>query len=476
MDDPVLSATPRLVVANRYMVDLDALIGSGGMALVYRGLDMRTRRPVAMKTLRVEYRRDADSRTRFRREIRTLAFLTHRNVVKIFDLYEDDAAPWAIMEFIEGRSLKDIVQERGRLTLEETSSVLEQTADALDYLHSKGLVHLDVKPQNLLVQPDGLVKLIDFGLAQPAQTPQELIGGSTFGTVAYLAPEQASGEKVDVQTDVYALGCVVYEMLTGRTPFDADDDTVRSDIIRAHLEDDPVLPSQVEPVGKIPGSIDPIIIGALMKRPHDRYRDAPTFARMFRMAVDDAAEGRTSRRGVAGAAEHEAHTVSTQRDRSATLTVPGQSTVGPRWLSNPRTRSWLWRAVIAFAALNLVLAWLVMATQGELPPVFNRPDGLAQGVEARVHVDQLNLRTGPGEGSFVAASAGFGDRLLVAGESETLEGVTWWPVLIDFSGQEQTAWVWAGGIEPAGTGFPGWVQQATDGVRSAIGDTTGWRP
>jgi serine/threonine protein kinase len=429
-----------------------------------------------MKTLRLEYRRDADSRARFRREIRTLAFLTHRNVVKIFDLYEDDDAPWAIMEFIEGRSLKEIIQERGRLTLEETASVLEQAADALDYLHSKGLVHLDVKPQNLLVQPDGLIKVIDFGLAQPAQIPQELIGGSTFGTVAYLAPEQASGEKVDVQTDVYALGCVVYEMLTGRTPFDSGDESMRSDVIRAHLEDDPILPSQVDPSVVIPGSIDPIVIGALMKRPLDRYRDAPTFARMFRAAVDDSLDARPHLRHPANSPEVEAPVVTTRRDRSVAGPAVAPSEIGPRWLNNPRLRSWLWRGVIAFGIVNVLMALALMATNGELPPIFSRPDNLALGVEARVHVDQLNLRTGPGEGSFVVASATFGERLLVAGEAETLDGAAWWPVLIELNGQEQTAWVWSGGIEPAGTGLPGSVQEFSDSVRSAIGETTGWRP
>ena len=476
MDDPGNGAAPRLVVANRYVVDLDAMIGSGGMALVYRGLDLRTRRPVAMKTLRIEYRRDIESRARFRREIRTLAFLTHRNVVKIFDLYDDDEAPWAIMEYIEGRSLKDLIHDRGRLSLEEASSVLEQTADALDYLHQQGLVHLDVKPQNLIVQPDGVVKLIDFGLAQPAQTPQELIGGSTFGTVSYLAPEQATGEKVDVQTDVYALGCVVYEMLSGRPPFDGDEEAVRSDIIRAHLEEDPVLPSMVEPVGAIPPSIDPIVIGALMKRPHDRYRDAPTFAKMFRIAVDDAAEDRSSRRGVAGSDEPAVQTVSTRRDRPVSSSpTPKKSTVIDR-LESRRTRSWLWRGVVALAVVNFLMAWMVMATQGELPPFVNRPDSLAVGIEARVTVDQLNLRNQPGNTAFVVASAQFGDRFDVAGPSQEVDGVVWWPVVADIDGTEQDVWVWSGGIEPAGTGFPGSIQEASDGVRKAFGDAVGWRP
>lgn len=478
-EDAELRAAPRLVVANRYVVDLDALIGSGGMALVYRGFDLRTRRPVAMKTLRIEYRRDHETRARFRREVRTLAFLTHRHVVKVFDLYEDEEASWAVMEYVEGRSLKEIVREQGRLTLEETASILEQTADALNYLHDHGLVHLDVKPQNLIVQPDGFVKLIDFGLAQPARTPQELIGGSTFGTVSYLAPEQASGEKVDIQTDVYALGCVVYEMLTGRTPFDAEDGAVRHDVIRAHLEEEPVPPSQVDPRGTLPPSIDPIVIGALAKQPRDRYRDAPTFAQFFRSAVDDAAEERTSRRGVAGAIDTGPLTVSTRppvRPADAEEEAVTRRSIVPPWMRSEQTRRWLRRALIVLVLLNLLLAGLIMATRGELPPLWERPSALGEGVEARVVVGALNLRQAPGETSFVVGSLRYGARMTIAGPAEVWNGNLWWPVSATLNGEERLAYVWNGGIAPAGVGLPGAIQQRADGLRRAIEETTGWLP
>jgi serine/threonine-protein kinase len=476
-EDVELQAAPQLVVANRYAVDLDAMIGAGGMALVYRGRDLRTRRPVALKTLRIEYRRDPETRARFRREVRTLAFLSHRNVVKIFDLYEDDEAPWAIMEYVEGKPLKDLVRERGRLSLEETASILEQTADALHYLHDHGLVHLDVKPQNLIIQPDGLVKLIDFGLAQQAQTPQELIGGTTFGTVSYLAPEQASGEKVDIQTDVYALGCVVYEMLTGRAPFDSDDGEVRHDVIRAHLEDEPVPPSQIEPRGTLPPSVDAIVLGALAKRPHDRFRDAPTFAAFFRNAVDEAAEERTSRRGVAGADEFGPMTVPTRAPSRAMVVEPApHQTRLPAVIQSVRARRWLWRAVILLALLNLALGGLLVITRGELPPISTRPDSLGPGVEARVRVDQLNVRAAAGAASFVIDSVGFGTRLDVLGEAAIADDAVWWPVTIEVDGQAMQGYVWGGGVEPAGTGLPGAIQEAVDGLRQTIGEVTGWTP
>lgn len=472
-----LQAAPQLVVANRYAVDLDSLIGAGGMALVYRGRDLRTRRDVALKTLRLEYRRDPDTRARFRREVRTLAFITHPNVVKIFDLYEDDEAPWAIMEFIDGISLKEIVRARGRLSLEETSSVLGQTADALHHLHEQGLVHLDVKPQNVIVQEDGLVKLIDFGLAQPAHTPQELIGGSTFGTVSYLAPEQASGEPVDVHTDVYALGCVVYEMLTGRAPFDGEDGEVHHDVVRAHLQDDPLPPSQADPTGMIPPAIDPIVLGALAKRPNDRYGDTLTFATLFRAAVDDAAEERTNRRGVAGAADIPTVEVKPKpgwrRERVDRGAPQPQTSLLVRTI---RLRRMAWRLIVVMLLLNLVLGALLVIDRGELPPFTSRPDSLATGIVARVNVDQLNVRSAPEENAQVLRSVRFGIRGEITGGPVQADGEAWWPVTFEVNGEEVSGYVWSGGIEPAGTGFAGDIQREVDDVRRSIGETLGWTP
>src|SRR5262245_25892006 len=188
------------VVAGHYSVDLDHLLGQGGMALVYLGRDLRTRREVALKTLRTEYRYDPETRARFRREARTMAFLSHPNVIKVYDLFEDDDAPWAVMEFAHGRSLKAEIAERGSFSIEETARLLDHSAVALDHLHGRELVHLDVKPQNLIVTPGLDVKLIDFGIAQRSGQAQEMIGGSAFGTAAYLSPEQACGEPVSVQT------------------------------------------------------------------------------------------------------------------------------------------------------------------------------------------------------------------------------------------------------------------------------------
>ena len=467
----------RLVVANRYAVDLDAMIGSGGMALVYRGRDLRTRRNVALKTLRLEYRRDPDTRARFRREVRTLAFLAHPNVVKIYDIYEDDDAPWAVMEYVEGRSLKEVVQQDGPLELEEVASVLEQTAGALQYLHEHGLVHLDVKPQNLIVQEDGLVKLIDFGLAQPAHSPQELIGGATFGTASYLSPEQASGEPVDAQTDVYSLGCVIYELITGRAPFDLENGEARPDLIRAHLQEEPLPPSQTDPTGAIPSWVDPIVLGALAKRPHDRYRDAPTFAAFFRNSVDDAAEDRTSRRGVAGSDEVHPVTVPTRGPMRSVVVEPAPiANKAPSFIYSARLRRWLWRGIALILVFNMVLATLVIVEQGELPPLVTRPDSIEAGTTLRIVSGQLNLRATPGASGEVIELLPFGTRAIVTGPAEEADGELWWPVDVDGSEPALAGYIWAGGVEPAGTGVLGGVQERADRVRRSIGEAVGWTP
>jgi serine/threonine-protein kinase len=164
-------------IAGRYEIDLETPLGVGGMALVYRGKDLRTRRDVAVKTLRPEYRREPETRARFRREARLLAFLAHPNVVRVFDFVEDRGASWVVLEHVTGRSLKDLIAERGPFPPADAARLIEQTASALGHLHARGLVHLDVKPQNLLLTDDRRLKLIDFGLAQPAGQPQEAIGG-----------------------------------------------------------------------------------------------------------------------------------------------------------------------------------------------------------------------------------------------------------------------------------------------------------
>ncbi|MGH2531991.1 MAG: serine/threonine protein kinase [Thermomicrobiales bacterium] len=480
---PVDDERPRRVVAGHYAVDLDAPLGQGGMALVYRGRDLRTRREVALKTLRLEYRDDPDSRARFRLEARTMAFLKHPNVARVYDLYEDAEAPWAVLEYVPGDSLKDLVQERGPFDLSDIANILDQVASALAHLHAKGLVHLDVKPQNVLVTTGGVAKLIDFGLAQRAGQPQDLIGGSAFGTVAYLAPEQATGEPVDVATDVYALGCVVYELLTGRPPFEPPGDReVKNEIIRAHLEREPDPPSTVNPA--LPAWVDSIVLWALAKSPEDRYRDVETFARVFRTGVVRMADLADESVAVTApyvidthripAAAHEERSSLTRRAAHSVYRTGGKTARRSGGL-----RRLMWRATAAFALLNLMLALAIFVRDGEVPGI-GGGEGLGPGDRARVVTDGLRVRAAPGVFSAQIGLVSAGDELVVTGEAEMVDGEPWWPVASAGDGASVDGYVWGGGLEPRSDGVFDAVRDTVDDLTSLPGRAQdrvrGWLP
>jgi serine/threonine protein kinase len=281
-----------MIVAGRYEIDLASPLGSGGMAIVYRGRDLRTRRSVAVRTLRTEYRTNPASRAAFRQETRNQALATHGNIARIFDLHEEQEAPWAVMELVSGQTLRELLNSHGPYPPSDAADLLDQVASALAYLHGRGMVHLDVKPENLIVAPDGTVKLIDFGLAQPLGRPAEPIGGAAFGTAAYLSPEQITGDRVDAAADVYTLACVMYEVLTGSPPFGgvaldaANMAEGRNVILRAHLDTVPDAPSLVRPDLDLPAALDDVVLWALAKRPTERYTDVTAFARLFRGAIE----------------------------------------------------------------------------------------------------------------------------------------------------------------------------------------------
>ena len=463
----VQSAHP-LLVAGRYAVDLDELLGSGGMSLVYRGRDIRTRRDVALKTLRPEFARDPETRLRFRREARTLALLSHPNVVRVYDLVEDDDTAWAVMELIEGTTLHELLEEEGPLGIEEAAFYLDQIALALQHLHAQGLVHLDVKPHNVVIQPDGSIKLVDFGLAQGAGEPQELLGGSTFGTAAYISPEQASGDPVDATSDVYALGCVLFELLTGRPPFAPDDDTPAHAIVRAHLDLDPPPPSQVVPERDLPPWIDTVVLRALAKRQRDRYPDAVTFARVFRASMRDST--------VSGADRLFADDI---RPESEPVILPprrvrhdGRERQGPvslrRYRVVPllRTRRALWQAFVGLLVLDIVLAIILLGTHGDLPGLSGRPEALGPGVVARPLASAVMVRSAPSVDASAIATLSITDRPVIVGIAATDDDERWWPITTGGAGTMPEGYVRADLLEPARTGIGGWLQRLADHLRS----------
>src|SRR5688572_18202838 len=215
---PISSQAPR-VLAGRYA--LQGLVGQGGMADVELAHDQVLDRQVAVKLLHTRYADDPSFRERFKREARAAASLNHANMVAVYDTGEEDGRPFIVMEYVAGRSLRDVLRREGVLP-QRAAEIASDAALALHYSHERGLVHRDVKPANIMVSNEGQVKVTDFGIARAMNAETVTQTAAVFGTAAYIAPEQAQGLDVDARTDVYSLGVVLYEMLTGQQPFAAD--------------------------------------------------------------------------------------------------------------------------------------------------------------------------------------------------------------------------------------------------------------
>jgi serine/threonine-protein kinase len=234
------------ILGDRYR--LDEFVAAGGMGQVWRGTDTVLGRTVAVKVLLPALLTDPGFEARFRAEARIIAGLRHAGVVNVYDYGESKQSDggrtlYLVMAFVEGTSLSQRIAEAGRLSVAETMSVVAQAADALDAAHSSGIVHRDVKPGNLLVQPDGSVTLVDFGVARSTAVTSITTGNAVPGTALYMAPEQASGKPVAATTDVYALGAVAYHCLSGHAPFSGDN---AIEIALKHLQDEPPpLPDDV---------------------------------------------------------------------------------------------------------------------------------------------------------------------------------------------------------------------------------------
>jgi serine/threonine-protein kinase len=267
------------VLGERYQIQDP--IGRGGMATIYRGRDLRMERVVAIKMLREVYSTDPKFVTRFQREAKAASSLQHPNIVQVYDYGQSEGNYFIVMEYIEGTDLRRYLRSRGVLAVDRAVIIAHDVALGLGAAHRRQIVHRDVKPQNILVGRDGSIKLTDFGIASVYKDINDerlTTTGMTLGTVQYYAPEQAQGEIVNPAADVYALGIVMYEMLTGRTPFDGDTPVA---VAMQHIQDLPVPPSQLNPL--IPPALEDIIMRCLEKIPEMRYRDGSSLARALEL-------------------------------------------------------------------------------------------------------------------------------------------------------------------------------------------------
>jgi serine/threonine-protein kinase len=241
------------------------------MGMVYKANDRELGETVAIKTLKPELiHQDRSALDRFKSEIRLARRISHRNVVRTHDLGETNGMYYITMEYVEGKSLKELIRERGRLPPSAVLPIAKQLCRALEVAHDEGVIHRDIKPQNMVVEGDGVLKVMDFGIARLAKRKEGVTQhGMVVGTPEYMAPEQLMGDEIDARADLYAVGCVLYECVTGKTPITADTPVT---LIAKVLEDTPLDPRVIN--GEVPEALSSVIMRCLSKKPGERPESA----------------------------------------------------------------------------------------------------------------------------------------------------------------------------------------------------------
>jgi serine/threonine protein kinase len=339
----------------RYRVE--DVLGRGGMASVYLARDAELERPVAVKVLAEHLADQPDFRDRFLREARLAAQLSHPNVVQVFDVGEEDGKPFIVMECVEGSTLAEELKERGRLEPEEVVDLALQICGGLEHAHAAGLVHRDIKPQNLLLRPDGTVKIADFGIARAAETTRLTQIGSVLGTAAYLAPEQALGEEVTASADIYSLGCVLYELLAGRTPYIFQ---TLPELVVKHREETIEPLRELRP--QISERLEAAIMHALARNPDYRPDSAAAFAEELATASPD-----PPTRPIPLASGTAATQVLGSPTQTETRPLRAPAPARSRGRRAPRFRRdrWLVFALVVLAVAAAVAIGIAVATSGD---------------------------------------------------------------------------------------------------------------
>jgi serine/threonine-protein kinase len=353
--------TPR-IYSGRY--ELTHLVARGGMAQVYRAVDRQLDRPVALKVLFPELSVDRAFVERFRREAQAAANLSHPNIVPVFDWGEDDGTYFIVMEYVEGRPLSAVLRDPDRLPPRQIATIGASVAAALAFAHRHSVVHRDVKPGNVLITPEGEVKVTDFGIARAVNTEESLTQtGAVMGTAAYFSPEQAEGKVVDARSDIYSLGVVLYEMCVGKPPFTGDSPVA---VASKHVRDMPVLPRAANPA--VPAALEAVVMKAMSKNPDDRYGSAEEFrADLLRFAdgrpVEAVDPGTTSMMTAVGAAATTQAVMTTGRTQAIPPVDPGQFATQED-LRRRRRNRWLVALLILLLVALGVLGFFLLRSVG----------------------------------------------------------------------------------------------------------------
>lgn len=254
--------------------EITELIGVGGMADVYKANDVMENRTVAVKILKPEFSQNEEFLRRFRNESKAIAVLSHPNIVKIYDVGFTDEIQFIVMEYIDGITLKEFIEQQGVLKWKDALHFVTQILRALQHAHDKGIVHRDIKPQNIMLFTDGTIKVMDFGIARFSRIDGKTLSDKTIGSVHYISPEQARGDMTDERSDIYSVGVMLYEMLTGRKPFDGENPVA---IALKHMQETAVSPREIMP--SIPEALEEIVIHAMERDPARRYQSAAEMIR-----------------------------------------------------------------------------------------------------------------------------------------------------------------------------------------------------
>jgi serine/threonine-protein kinase len=365
-----MTTTPQ-VLLERY--EVGRLLGTGGMAEVFEGRDRLLARRVAIKVPLSQYAHDPEFAQRFRREAQAAASLSHPGVVAVYDTGAEGGTHFIVMEYVDGRTLKDAIRAEAPLYPDRAAEITADVCSALAAAHARGLVHRDVKPANIMLMPDGRVKLMDLGIARAAAGETVTQTAAMLGTAQYLSPEQAQGQAVDYRSDLYSLGCCLYEMLTGTVPFRGATPVA---IAYRHVREDPTPPRQLNP--DVPAALEAVCLKAMAKRPEDRYQTAAEFRA-------DLERARAGQRVAAGPAAVGAATAALATTVLPPLGgfpgAPGEATAGfggtvaPSRAARhaepppgPRRRWWLYVLVpLGVLALGVGVAFVVSRLVGGLP-------------------------------------------------------------------------------------------------------------
>lgn len=268
------------VVNGRYRIV--STLGIGGMSVVFRAYDLQEDREVSLKVLRADRLGDQESRRRFYNESRAIALMSHPNIVNVYDVNFEGKVQYIVMEYVDGVTLKDRMDQKELLDPEEAIHYLKQILSALQHAHSRGVIHHDIKPQNILLLQDGTVKVTDFGIASVPNFEDDQPSDEAVGSVHYISPEQALGEPTDEKSDIYSVGVMMYAMLTGRLPFDAESSI---DVARMQVEKPPYPPCKLVP--ELPVGFQQVIFRAMAKRPSDRYQNAAAMLADLQKLVEE---------------------------------------------------------------------------------------------------------------------------------------------------------------------------------------------